>query len=147
MKTIQNLQTKAANKQAGFTLIELMIVVAIVAILAAVALPAYNEYVKKGKFANVAAAVQSYKLKVELCHATEGSLADCDAGNNGIPAEITGATGDEFISTLSVTDGVISATATADASGYSYTLTPDVSGTGGRIEWDVSGTCVAANFC
>ncbi|WP_447831925.1 pilin [Aeromonas salmonicida] len=61
------------KKQSGFTLIELMIVVAIVAILAAVALPAYQNYTKKAKMTEVAAASGTYKTAVEICVQTKGS--------------------------------------------------------------------------
>ena len=55
------------KRQSGFTLIELMIVVAIVAILAAIALPAYQSYTKRAKFSEVIAAVGPAKTAVEVC--------------------------------------------------------------------------------
>ncbi|UBR47559.1 pilin [Aeromonas veronii] len=55
------------KKQSGFTLIELMIVVAIVAILAAVALPAYQNYTKKAKMTELVAATGALKTRVEVC--------------------------------------------------------------------------------
>ncbi|GGA96689.1 pilin [Agarivorans gilvus] len=146
MKTIQNLQTKAANKQAGFTLIELMIVVAIVAILAAVALPAYNEYVKKSKFASVATAVQGYKVKVELCHAMEGGFDECDANSHDIPANIaTGTDTNGLVDTVEVENGVITGTATAAADSHTIILTPSVENN--RVIWEVTGSCIGANLC
>lgn len=61
------------RKNSGFTLIELMIVVAIVAILAAVALPAYQNYSKKAKMTEVTAATGKYKTAIEVCFQTKGS--------------------------------------------------------------------------
>ncbi|MGL5326449.1 MAG: pilin, partial [Aeromonas sp.] len=60
------------KKQSGFTLIELMIVVAIVAILAAVALPAYQTYTKKAKFTEVITATGAAKTAIEICSQAGG---------------------------------------------------------------------------
>lgn len=76
--------------QGGFTLIELMIVVAIIGILAAVAIPAYTDYTVKAKVANIQAAADSVKTAVALCAQEAGGVLDgCDAGQNGVPASIT----------------------------------------------------------
>ena len=76
-----------ANQQ-GFTLIELMIVIAIIGILAAVALPAYQNYVSKAKFSEVLSVGETYKTAVSLCVTQRGiaAIGDCDAGDYGIPA-------------------------------------------------------------
>ncbi len=73
------------KKQSGFTLIELMIVVAIVAILAAVALPAYQNYTKKAKMTEVASASGAYKTAIEICYQSKGfacALADILSGGS-----------------------------------------------------------------
>ncbi|MGL5472542.1 MAG: pilin [Shewanella sp.] len=73
------------KKQSGFTLIELMIVVAIVAILAAVALPAYQNYTKKAKMTELVAATGALKTQVEVCLQSYG-LTSCNNGSNGMPS-------------------------------------------------------------
>ena len=57
------------NNQKGFTLIELMIVIAIIGILAAIAIPAYQNYVKKAAYSEVISAMTSYKTAVDVCYA------------------------------------------------------------------------------
>ena len=131
------------SMQKGFTLIELMIVVAIIGILAAIALPAYQSYVKKAKFAEVISIADGYKSAVGICVSELNTLTGCTAGTNGIPAAITAATGN--VATLAVADGVITATGVAAVDGKTYILTPTL-GTG-AITWANSGDCIAASLC
>ena len=78
--------TMMKKAQQGFTLIELMIVVAIIGILAAVALPMYTQYTQKTQASVALKAMDGLKAAIVICYSTKGDLKDCDTeGENGIP--------------------------------------------------------------
>ena len=135
--------------QQGFTLIELMIVIAIIGILAAVALPAYQTYTKKAKFSEVVAAATPVRTAIDLCFQTKGPLTNCDTaakiGNNILTDAATGLLVANVA--LTATTAIVTATAvsTDGFNGETYILTPTVSGN--SLTWAQSGTCVAAGFC
>jgi len=137
--------------QKGFTLIELMIVIAIIGILAAIAVPQYQTYTKKAKFSEVTGATAPYKLAVELCFADQLTIANCGTQNvNGIPANTT--TGSGYVSGVATgANGVITATAvsTSGLAGETYVLTPTVAATSASnsLTWAKTGTCVSAAIC
>jgi type IV pilus assembly protein PilA len=132
--------------QQGFTLIELMIVVAIIGILAAVAIPAYTTYTKKAKFSEVTLAAEGRKAAVETCFREFGTgttVTDCTGGSNGVPADSSTTVGK--VASVAVKDGIITATGTTDVDSKTVTLTPAV--TSGQLLWTLDGTCKAAGFC
>ena len=72
----------------GFTLIEILIALAIVAVLAAVALPNYQSYVKRAEFSQVIEDFEALKIAVELCWELEGDMYTCDTSNGAIASAI-----------------------------------------------------------
>ena len=128
--------------QAGFTLIELMIVVAIIGILAAVAIPAYSDYVVKAKFSEVESIANAYKTAVAACMQENGAATDCANGANGVPA--TQAT--THVASVTVAAGVITVVPTATTNALStLVLTPVLPDGGSALTWTKTGGCLTAH--
>lgn len=136
------MQTK---KQAGFTLIELMIVVAIVGILAAVAIPAYQDYIKRSKVSELAATLAACKTSVAETYASNGNnFASIDSAD----AAGCSTSGSQYVQggaafTVGGDPSVITATGQAIGAGVdgeTLTLTAGVDADGNITSWSCGGT-------
>lgn len=116
--------------ESGFTLIELMVVIAIVAILGTIGLPAYQGYLQKAAMTDMLQAMAPYKTGVELCVLEQGKLTACNAGSQGIPA----GKATRYVSAISVQQGVIKLSGQQTLLGLTLTLTPLRDASGG-VTW------------
>jgi type IV pilus assembly protein PilA len=148
--------------QKGFTLIELMIVVAIIGILAAVAIPAYQDYINKSKSTELVSAASALRLAIETCTSDQAiavgtagpaaPYAACTQNTNGVPADIaTGASNSPVIDTVATLNGQVTVTAFANKltikgapGAATLILTPTATANG--VKWVRSGSVVTDGY-
>ena len=134
-----------SNKYSGFTLIELMIVVAIIAILAAIALPAYQDYVVRSQVSEGITLADGAKTAVWDYISNRGAMPATNA-STGLPSptSIVGS----YVSQVDVTGGVIAATFGSKANqaiaGDTILMSPTT--TGGSIEWRCHSATLADKY-
>ena len=128
--------------QKGFTLIELMIVVAIIGILAAIALPAYSDYTKRAKVSEIILAASSARTTV-----AENVASNATTTTMPTSVAVSSSTS-KYVASVAYASGVITATASTggtgdtDIDGKTITLTGSIVGTN-QVSWVCAGTVVA----
>ena len=131
------------KQQAGFTLIELMIVVAIIGILAAIAIPQYADYTQRTKVTGALAGIAGIKTQVGLCVQETGSTTACDAGSEGISDDVLAAGEINYVVTTETLAGIITLeTEGVDENDANMVLVlePTVSTSGAALRWDFDDT-------
>lgn len=115
----------------GFTLFELMIAIAVISILSAIAVPAYQGYMQKAALTDMLQTMSPYKTAVEICMLENGSLNACNSGQHGIgQSKIT-----RYISSVSVTSGRIEITGSNALNGLKVILRPGLTEGSGDLDW------------
>ncbi len=129
----------------GFSLIELMIVIAIIGILIALAAPSYQNYTRRAHYAEIVQATAPYKIGVEECYQTTGDLNNCDAGKSSVPPALNDT--HKLINHIEVRAGMISITPN-NHDGIkpedNYILTPTIATQG--LSWQSSGGGVVLGY-
>jgi type IV pilus assembly protein PilA len=130
------------RKQSGFTLIELMIVIAILAILMAIAIPAYQDFSTRAKVSEGVSLVAPAKLAVAESSSALGGLTNFTAARSGY--SFPGAT--SYVNNITMDDdGIITAsltTTTGLPGACDVVYTPTEVGTGsGQLTWECTSTC------
>jgi type IV pilus assembly protein PilA len=124
----------------GFSLIELMIVVTILGILATLAIPSYQSYTQRARFAEVITATNLYKTAVSLALQQGIPLAELSTGKNGIPPAPKST---KNLASIKVESGVITSVGTDLVNHTTYILKPNADGS----QWTMSGSCLKNGYC
>ena len=138
------------KQQSGFTLIELMIVVAIIGILSAIAFPQYDNYSSRTKASGAAADLNVYKLGISMCRQVNNSFAACDDTDGNVPTVAD----TEFLTGLTLTAGAattVSLSGTSTATSFAgtplaFTLTGTYTAGDAAIGWSMGTTAICDAF-
>jgi type IV pilus assembly protein PilA len=128
------------SHKAGFSLIELMIVITIIGILTAIAIPSYQNYIQRARFAEVISTAALFKTAVSIALQQGVPLSELSNGINGIPVEPKNT---KNLEGIKVENGKITATGTELVDNATYILQPNHDGS----EWTISGSCLRNGLC
>lgn len=119
------------NKQQGFTLIELMVVIGIIAILSAIGIPAYQNYLRKAALTDMLQTFMPYRTAIELCALDHGGLSGCSGGTNGIPTPATS----RYVKSMGITDGTVDMEGKESLNGLNVAMSAQWDNANGITGW------------
>jgi len=137
------------SRTAGFSLIELLVVMAIVAMLAVIAVPYYADHTQRTKVSGALAGIAAIRTATALCIQERGQRDGCNSGTHNIPAAIAAndaGASISYVDAATVADGIIQLTTTATSPAgdlLALTLTPD-SPNAAAIRWAMTGSGCAS---
>ena len=118
------------DKQRGFTLIELMVVIGIIAILSAIGIPAYQNYLRKAALTDMLQTFVPFRTAIELCALEHGGLTPCDGGSSRDPPR-----NHPLRLRYDRSDGRVTLTGQESLNGLSVTMTPSWDNANGITGW------------
>ncbi|TDB51481.1 prepilin peptidase-dependent pilin [Photorhabdus luminescens] len=126
-------------KQQGFTLMEIMVAIAIISILSAIGIPSYQGYIQKAALTDILQNIVPYKSGIELCSFEIEDFNGCNAGTMSIPKEHNS----RYIENISVKNGEVTINGKQSLKNLSVILKPTLNTQTGVIKWNIK--CESAN--
>ncbi|MFD0707323.1 prepilin peptidase-dependent pilin [Photorhabdus akhurstii] len=121
------------KQQQGFTLMEIMVAIAIISILSAIGIPSYQGYIQKAALTDILQNIVPYKSGIELCGFETEDFNGCNAGAMSIPKEHNS----RYIESISVKNGEVTINGEKSLKNLSITLKPTQNTQIGTIKWNI----------
>ncbi|MBS9432511.1 prepilin peptidase-dependent pilin [Photorhabdus hainanensis] len=127
------------KQQQGFTLMEIMVAIAIISILSAIGIPSYQGYIQKAALTDILQNIVPYKSGIELCGFETEDFMGCNAGAMSIPKDHNS----RYIESISVKNGEVTINGEKSLKNLSITLKPSQNTQIGTIKWNIK--CESTN--